>query len=93
MELLSLVPDWLQVHGAALLVVLPLMMGAVLAVMPSERLSWALAMIVTLLCSLFAFVLVLQVAGGDRLVYSMGGWDPPHGTWLPLYGDRHAEYG
>jgi multicomponent Na+:H+ antiporter subunit D len=79
MQLLSLAPDWILTHGAALLVVLPLLMGAVLAVMPSERLSWGLAMLVTLICSACAFVLVLQVASGETLVYSMGGWDPPHG--------------
>ena len=76
---MSFIPEWVLTHGAALLVVLPLMMGAVAAIVPSEKLAWVLSLLVTLVCSACACVLVLQVAGGDSLVYSMGGWDPPHG--------------
>ena len=79
MDLLSFFPDWGLTHGAALLVVLPLLMGAVLAIMPSERISWLVAIIVTLICSVIAFGLVLQIFGGESLTYAMGGWDPPHG--------------
>jgi len=79
MDLLSFFPDWGLTHGAALLVVLPLLMGAVLAIMPSERVSWFVAIIVTLICSVIAFGLVLQIFGGESLTYAMGGWDPPHG--------------
>ena len=79
MDLLSFFPEWVLTHGAALLVVLPLLMGAVMAVLPSERLSWLTAVIVALVCSALAFGLVLQIFGGESLVYSMGGWDPPHG--------------
>jgi len=79
MDLLSLFPDWVMTHGAALLVVLPLLMGVILAILPSEKLSWALAFIVALICSVLALGLVLQIFGGESIVYSMGGWDPPHG--------------
>lgn len=79
MDLLSFFPEWVLTHGAALLVVLPLMVGVVLAILPSERLAWALAFIVAILCSVVAFSLVLQIFGGESLSYSMGGWDPPHG--------------
>ncbi len=79
MDLLSFFPEWVMTHGAALLVVLPLLMGVVLAILPSEKLAWALAFIVALICSVLALGLVLQIFGGESLVYSMGGWDPPHG--------------
>ncbi len=79
MGLLSFFPDWVLTHGAALIVVLPLLMGSILAIMPSERLSWAVAVIVALICSVLAFALVLQIFGGESILYAMGGWDPPHG--------------
>ena len=79
MDLLGMFPDWVLTHGAALLVVLPLLMGAVLAVMPSKRLSWVSAIVVAIICSVLSFGLLLQIAGGESLVYAMGGWDPPHG--------------
>ena len=79
MDLLSVFPDWVLTHGAALIVVLPLLTGAILAIMPSERLSWAVSLIVALICSAVAFALVLQIFGGESILYAMGGWDPPHG--------------
>ena len=79
MDLLSFFPEWVMTHGAALLVVLPLLIGVVLAILPSEKLAWLLAFIVALICSVLAFCLVLQIFGGESLSYSMGGWDPPHG--------------
>ena len=79
MDLLSFFPEWVLTHGAALLVVLPLMMGAVLAVMPSENSAWVVSLIVATLCSLMAFALCVQTFGGESLIYAMGGWDPPHG--------------
>lgn len=79
MEWLSYFPEWVLTHGAALLVVVPLLMGAILAIVPSERLSWGLAMAVALLCTVCAFGLLLQVRGGETISYAMGGWDPPHG--------------
>jgi len=79
MDILSYVPEWLLTHGAALIVVVPLIMGAILAVMPSARLAWGLVLIVSLICAATGFVLVVQVYGGDQITYAMGGWDPPHG--------------
>ena len=86
MDILSFVPDWLAVHGAALIVVLPLMMAAVLAVTPSERLAWLIAMAVAIICAVCGFVLVAQVFGGNQITYSMGGWDPPHGIGYVIDG-------
>jgi len=79
MDILSYAPDWIIAHGAAFIVVLPLIIGAVAAVLPSARLAWGVVLIVSILCSLTGFVLVAQVFGGDQIIYAMGGWDPPHG--------------
>ena len=79
MDFLSLYPDWLLVHGAAFIVVLPLLIGASVAIIPSERMAWMSVLIVTLLCVLTAFALVLQSWGGESVLYALGGWDPPHG--------------
>ncbi|WP_371397536.1 monovalent cation/H+ antiporter subunit D family protein [Fretibacter rubidus] len=78
-SVLDVAPAWLLVHGSALIVVLPLMVAAVLAVMPSERVAWAIALMVAIICAVCGFVLVAQVYGGNQVTYSMGGWDPPHG--------------
>jgi len=79
MDLLSLFPAWILTHGAALMVVLPLMVGASMAIIPRERLAWALTFIVMLICMVCAFALVLQVMEQGRITYKMGGWDPPYG--------------
>ncbi|MGB0907831.1 MAG: monovalent cation/H+ antiporter subunit D family protein [Maricaulaceae bacterium] len=79
MDILSYTPEWVLTHGAAFIVVLPLLMAAIVAIMPSERLAWITAMIVTLLCSLCAFALLAVILGGDSITYAMGGWDPPYG--------------
>lgn len=79
MDILSYVPEWLLNHGAALIVVLPLIMAAITAILPSERAAWLVALLVSIICTLCGFVLVLQTFGGEVVTYSMGGWDPPHG--------------
>ena len=73
MDLLSLFPDWLITHGAALLVVLPLIMGAITAIIPSEKVAWLVTLIVALICTVAAFGLVLTIFGGDTILYRMGG--------------------
>ncbi len=79
MDVLAYFPDWMLTHGAALLVVLPLMAAAVIAILPSARLAWGAALLVALVCTAAAFGLILQVFGGETVSYAMGGWDPPHG--------------
>ena len=79
MDILSAYPAWLITHGAALLVVLPLLMGAVSAILPKERWAWILTLVVTLICAAAAFGIVLTIFGGETQLYKMGGWDPPHG--------------
>ncbi len=79
MDILSAYPAWLITHGAALLVVLPLLLGAITAILPRERLAWIVTLIVTLICTAAAFGLLLTIFGGETQLYKMGGWDPPHG--------------
>lgn len=79
MDILSSYPAWLITHGAALMVVLPLLMGAITAILPRERLAWIVTLIVSAILTLTAFGLVLTILGGETQLYKMGGWDPPHG--------------
>lgn len=80
MDWLSVYPDWVLTHGAALLVVVPLLMGAVTAVLPRQSvLSWPITFIVALTCMAISLALVGQVWGGESLLYKLGGWAPPHG--------------
>ncbi len=79
MDILSFYPPWLITHGAALLVVLPLMVGAVSAILPRERVAWTATLIVTLILTITAFGLVLTVFSGETQIYKLGGWEPPHG--------------
>ncbi|NNE57576.1 MAG: monovalent cation/H+ antiporter subunit D family protein [Hellea sp.] len=77
--MLEFFPEWLQYHGAALAVVLPLLMGAICAILPSERLAWITTLIVVSICTVTAFGLLLVTFGGESVIYKMGGWDPPKG--------------
>lgn len=86
MDILSAYPGWLIEHGAALLVILPLLMGAITAIMPSERLSWVTTMIVTLVLTVTSFGLLLTIMGGESQLYRLGGWDPPHGISFVIDG-------
>ena len=70
---------WLSVEAPVLIVVLPLIIGAICAVMPKDKIAWLLAFITTLICSALAFDLVMQTRGEQVLSYALGGWDPPFG--------------
>ncbi|MDB2438415.1 monovalent cation/H+ antiporter subunit D family protein [Hellea sp.] len=84
MDLLSLFPAWLLEQGPAFVIVLPLLMGAITAILPSRTSAWWVCLIVTLLCTVTSFGLLLQVYSEGTSVYTMGGWDPPHGISLVL---------
>jgi len=79
MDVLSLYPAWLIEHGAALLVVLPLMLGAITSILPRERMAWFVTLVVALILTVTAFGLLLTIFGGETQLYKLGGWDPPHG--------------
>ena len=82
MDILSLFPAWLIEHGAAFIIVLPLLLGAITAVLPSRSLAWWTALIVTVIVAITSFGLVLNMISEGTTVYTMGGWDPPHGISL-----------
>lgn len=79
MDIMSYTPEWILSHGAALIVVLPLLMGAIVSILPNGRVGWLTAIIVSAICSLCAFALLMVVMGGDTITYALGGWDPPYG--------------
>ena len=79
MDLLSFFPAWVLTHGAALIVVLPLMAGAAMAIVPRERMAWMISLLVMLICAATAFGLLLSTLSQGVITYKMGGWDPPHG--------------
>lgn len=84
MDILSLFPAWLLDQGPAFIIVLPLLIGAITAILPSRGLAWWAAFIVTVLCTITAFGLLLQVYFEGASLYTMGGWDPPHGISLVI---------
>lgn len=76
---------WLSNHAVALAVVLPLLVAAIMALLPQmRRLSWAIALFVALVMT-FAAWTVLQTQGElGNYIYEMGGWAPPHGISLKI---------
>jgi len=82
MDLLTFFPAWLLEHGVAFVIVLPLLMGAITAVLPNRTLAWWTAFIVTVIVTVTSFGLLLQLMSDGASVYPMGGWDPPHGISL-----------
>lgn len=79
MNILSVMPEWLMNHGPAFLVVLPLLTAAICAIMRNEKAAWLVTLIVSVLCAITSFALLLITFGGETLLYKMGGWEPPHG--------------
>ncbi len=86
MDILSAYPSWPITHGAALLVVLPLLLGAIVSILPREKMAWAITLIVSLILTVTAFGLVLTIFGGETQLYKLGGWDPPHGISFVIDG-------
>jgi len=89
MSLLDYYPAWLLTHGGALLPVLPLLVAAICAIMPSPKtgnndLAWwaSLLTVVTLIVTALGLTLVTYTGGAS--IYEMGGWEPPRGITLDL---------
>ncbi|GHA99063.1 cation:proton antiporter [Algimonas arctica] len=77
--------SWLSTHGAAFAIVLPLLMAAVVALLPSvRRLAWAVATLVAIAVCATAFIVLQTQIDAGVIVYEMGGWAPPHGISLRL---------
>ncbi|MEL6325141.1 MAG: monovalent cation/H+ antiporter subunit D family protein [Pseudomonadota bacterium] len=77
----GLAPDVIARHGAALLVVIPLVLSGIAAFMPNGRLGWMLSIAGCAGSLLCAVVLLLQVQTlpGGVVSYELGGWDVPLG--------------
>ncbi|MCF6275463.1 MAG: monovalent cation/H+ antiporter subunit D family protein, partial [Robiginitomaculum sp.] len=76
---MSLFPEWILSHGAASIVVIPLLLAVITALNPSAKLAWATVLGVTALCVFTALGLLLQVNSHGPIHYNMGGWRPPLG--------------
>ncbi len=77
--------SWFVTHGAAFIVVLPLLMAAITAVLPAvRRLAWFTALVVVSLVALVAFIVLQTQIDLGAFIYRMGGWEPPHGISLGI---------
>ena len=77
--MLDMFPEWLVVHGPALLAVLPLMMGAVCAVLPRRFTGWTFAIATCAVLVVTSIGVMLSTWAVGPTVYEMGGWEPPRG--------------
>ncbi|MGB3455800.1 MAG: monovalent cation/H+ antiporter subunit D family protein [Litorimonas sp.] len=77
--------SWLSTHGVAFAVILPLLMAAVMALLPKGRwLAWTVTLAVVTAVAVAAMtVLQTQVSLG-AFIYEMGGWEPPYGISLRI---------
>ncbi len=86
MSFMSLFPQWIFEQGPAFLIVLPLLMGAIIAILPNRSMAWWFTFFVTLICTYTAFGLFQHIYFDSFLLYTMGGWAPPHGISLIVDG-------
>ncbi len=84
MTMLDIFPNWLLAHGPAFLMALPLLLAAITAILPNEKIAWFSSFAVTLICTVTAFALALNNIQNGVSVYPLGGWDPPHGIALVI---------
>lgn len=77
--IVSLSPAFLQNHAAALIVVIPLILGGVCAFMPNGRAAWVLTLLGSLATLVCALVLLALVNLDGVMSYHLGGWRPPLG--------------
>ena len=76
---------WLSTHAVAFAIVLPLLMAAVVAMLPNvRRLAWLVAFIVAVFVAVAAFVVLQTQTGLGEIIYEMGGWEPPYGISLRI---------
>ncbi len=74
--LLTSAPDWAIRHAAVLIVVVPLVMAPILALSPSARLAWFLALLATAASTYFAILTlgIVQSTPGGIIEYWIGNW-------------------
>lgn len=75
-SLLVSAPDWAIRHAPVMIPVVPLIMAPVLALSPSGRLSWFLAMVATAASFYFALLTlgIVQSTPGGIIEYWIGNW-------------------
>jgi len=66
-------------HLPALIVVLPMIASAVVAMLRHGRLAWAISLIVAWSLPVFSAMLLIEVLDGTVISYALGGWEPPYG--------------
>lgn len=79
-------PEWIRTEAPVALVVLPLIMAAICAVMPKERLAWLIVLGTTIVSTALSFVILQEVLANDVIAYAMGGWEPPLGIAFHIDG-------
>jgi multicomponent Na+:H+ antiporter subunit D len=62
-----------------LLIVIPLMVAPITALIPSEKITWLLTLIVCLVSLVISTYLLYAVIEGEHIIYELGGWRPPWG--------------
>lgn len=77
--ILSLAPAWAETHASVLLIVIPLMAGAITALIPSRHAAWGIVLAVMAFCLGLSIILTAQVLSGGAFSYTLGGWAPPAG--------------
>ena len=62
-----------------LLIVIPLMVAPITALIPSEKVTWLLTLIVCLISLVISTYILYEVIDGSHVIYELGGWRPPWG--------------
>jgi len=62
-----------------LLIVIPLMVAPITALIPSEKVTWLLTLIVCLISLTISSYILYEVIDGSHVIYELGGWRPPWG--------------
>jgi multicomponent Na+:H+ antiporter subunit D len=78
-DLLSLLPSWMVLHAAALIVVTPLLSGPIALILSRGRLAWVWALGISIITFVLALVLYAQVLQHGSVAYAFGNWAPPLG--------------
>ena len=65
----------------ALIVATPLIMSAIVALLPSGALAWVITLLTSLAVLVFA-VMNTIIGDGQPVSYALGGWPPPWGIEL-----------
>ncbi|KJS24436.1 MAG: cation:proton antiporter [Hyphomonadaceae bacterium BRH_c29] len=82
--LMNAAPAWALTHAAPLLVMVPLFLAPLLALMPSGRIAWLMAVITTGISFCFALILLglVQTSPIGVVSYEVGRWPVPLGIEL-----------